>query len=251
MNKGLQEKFHKLWKKYFDGAELPIVFYYTDNEPITKSVSTSAEHCLIANLIKVRMGKTVFFDVDTIACAGGRRYLGFSHTLRPDFEYFLSCGMSGKMDGERYKKSPLLVKELMAKMPEFKATKRFIVFKRWDLIEEGEEPEVVIFFATPDVLSGLFTLAGFDESGDNTVIVPFGSGCSSIVQRPYLEKDLPNPRCVIGMFDPSARPYVPANTLSFSAPMNKFSLMIDNMEESFLITSTWSKINKRIIQSGK
>jgi hypothetical protein len=29
-------------------------------------------------------------------------------------------------------------------------------------------------------------------------------------------------------------------------PMNKFSRMIENMEESFLITDTWKAIQKRI-----
>jgi len=85
-------------------------------------------------------------------------------------------------------------------MPKFKAPKKFIVFKRWDLIEESENPEVVIFFAPPDVLSGLFTLANFDQSERNGVIAPFGAGCASIVQYPYLEKDSDRPRCVIGMF---------------------------------------------------
>jgi hypothetical protein len=48
------------------------------------------------------------------------------------------------------------------------------------------------------------------------------------------------------MFDVSARPFVSGEVLSFSAPMNKFATMIGNMEESFLITSSWSKVRKRI-----
>ena len=76
-----------------------------------------------------------------------------------------------------------------------------------------------------------------------------GSGCSSIVSYPYLEKDSPHPRAVIGMFDPSARPYVPKDILSFSVPMKRFVTMIGNMEESFLITDTWKKLQKRIMVS--
>ena len=99
----------------------------------------------------------------------------------PDFEYFLSCGIPGKLEGERYKKTPEMVKETMEDWPVFKAPARFIVFKRWDKLEEADNPEVVISFAKPDVLSGLFTLASFDEVGQDLVIAPFGSGCSSIV----------------------------------------------------------------------
>jgi len=34
----------------------------------------------------------------------------------PHFEYFLSCGIPGKLEGERYKKSPELVKEFRARI---------------------------------------------------------------------------------------------------------------------------------------
>jgi hypothetical protein len=52
-----------------------------------------------------------------------------------------------------------------------------------------DDPEVVIFFAQPDVLSGLFTLANYDEADPNGVFAPFAAGCGSIVHYPYLEKD--------------------------------------------------------------
>ena len=48
------------------------------------------------------------------------------------------------------------------------------------------------------------------------------------------------------MFDVSARPFVPKDTLTFSTPMSKFIRMIDNMEESFLITGSWELVQKRI-----
>jgi hypothetical protein len=48
------------------------------------------------------------------------------------------------------------------------------------------------------------------------------------------------------MFDVSARPFVPEDTLTFAAPLSKFTRMIDNMEESFLITASWEKVQKRI-----
>jgi len=48
------------------------------------------------------------------------------------------------------------------------------------------------------------------------------------------------------MFDVSARPYVPKEMLTFAAPMNKFIRMIENMDESFLITKSWEKVKGRI-----
>jgi hypothetical protein len=164
----------------------------------------------------------------------------------PGFEYFLSYGIPNRLEGERYCKTPELVKEIMKNTPIFKAPGRFIVFKRWDRLEESDNPEIVIFYAKPDVLSGLFTLARFDEIDRSAVLAPFGSGCSTIVQYPYLEKDSERPKAIIGMFDPSARPFIPQEVITLSVPMEKFNRMINNMEESFLITNTWSRIRKRI-----
>jgi hypothetical protein len=247
MEMRVKEQFSTLWKKYFDEAELPITFYYTDEEGHAESVkSDSVPRCVIAALSQVRKGLSLCFDVDSIGCFGGKRYLGFREQIMPDFEYFLSCGILGKLEGERYKKSPGLVKEMLKYLPVFKAPAPFAVFKRWDKLEPSDNPEVVVFFAQPDVLSGLFTLANFDEIEPYGVFAPFGSGCSTIVQYPYLEKGSDHPRGVIGMFDVSARPFVPGNVLTFSVPMNRFVTMIDNMEESFFITNSWRRVQKRI-----
>ncbi|MGA2386212.1 MAG: DUF169 domain-containing protein [Candidatus Bathyarchaeia archaeon] len=247
MDAKLKEDFLVLWKKFFGEAELPISFYYTAEEGHAELAKpNTVPRCVIAALSLVRKGRPLCFDAESIGCFGGQRYLGFSETVRPDFEYFLSCGIPGKLEGERYKKTPEIAAESVKLAPKFKAPAKFIVFKRWDTLEESDKPEVVIFFAKPDVLSGLFILANFDETQANGVFAPFGSGCSSIVSYPYLEKDSPRPRAVIGMFDPSARPFVPADTLSFSVPISKFKRMVSNMEESFLTTNSWKAVQKRI-----
>lgn len=248
MDAKVKERFIGLWQKYFNGAELPITFYYTDEAKGIKVVGPSSEghRCIFADLSEVRAGKSVCFDADSIGCLGGKRYLGFAEEIMPDFEYFLSCGIEGKLEGERYKKTPELVKEIMEKVPQLKAPGKYIIFKRWDMLQDSDEPDVVIFYARPDVLSGLFTLANFDVAQTDGVFAPFAAGCGSVVQYPYLEKDSDCPRSVLGMFDVSARPYIPKGVLSFSVPMNKFITMIENMQESFLITSSWSKVHKRI-----
>jgi hypothetical protein len=139
-----------------------------------------------------------------------------------------------------------MVRELMKNQKRISPPGKYIIFKRWDKLGEMDDPAVVIFFATPDVLSGLFTLANYDQSEPNSTFTPFGAGCGSIVHYPYLEKDSERPRAVIGMFDPSARPCVPAGILTFSVPMVKFTKMISYMDESFLITDTWKEVRKRI-----
>ncbi len=247
MDPRLKGEFIERWDKIGRGAELPISFYYTDEPAGCERVKTPTGHvCVVGVLARVRRGRSLCFDADSIGCGGGKRYLGYTQEIMPDFEYFLSCGIPGKLEGERYKRSPELVRESMKRMPQFTAPHRFIVFKRWDALGEVDQPEVVIFFAQPDVLSGLFTLANFDEPEPNGVFAPFSAGCGSIVQYPYLEREAARPRCVLGMFDVSARPWVPKNTLSFAAPMVKFVAMVSHMEESFLITPSWAKVRRRI-----
>jgi hypothetical protein len=247
MDMKLKEDFLERWKKYFGAAELPIACFYTDDAGAAEGAKPPKGHrCFLADLAKTRQGENLRFDLTTVGCYGGKRYLGFTKEVMPNFEYFLSCGIPGVLEGERYKKSPDLVKEFEKRSPAFTAPARYIVFRRWDMLQASDDPAVVIFFAPPDVLSGLFTLANFDEADLNGVYCPFCAGCGSIVKYPFIEKESTRPRAVLGMFDVSARPFVAGSTLSFSVPMNKFTAMVNNMDESFLITKSWKAVKRRI-----
>jgi uncharacterized protein (DUF169 family) len=249
MDPQLKQQFMAKWDKHFPGAELPIVFYYTDDENWSKQAGMgSGTHCVIENMDSVREGKTLVLDLESTKCGGGKRFLGFSQELGRDFEFFLSTGIPGKMEGEHYKKTPALAKEHFTKMPAFEAPGKCLVFKRWDKLEAADEPTGVIFFAKPDVLSGLFSLANFDEPGANGVFAPSGAGCSTIVYYPCVEAKSEHPRAVIGLFDIFARPSIAGSMLTFAVPMRKFVAMVGNMDESFLITEAWGKVKARIKQ---
>lgn len=249
MDLELRDRFLARWRRDFGGAELPIVFSYTDREEAALPARSPAGHrCVIADLAGVRRGEPRSFDLESVGCFGGKRYFGFTQAIPPTFAHFLSCGIPGQVEGERYKKSPELVRTFVANAPPFVAPARRILFKRWDRLEAQDEPEAAIFFAPPDVLAGLFTLANFDTADPQAVIAPFAAGCGSIVQYPYLEGRRDEPRAVLGMFDVSARPCVPPETLTFAVPMAKFRRMADNMAESFLTTPSWTEVRRRIDQ---
>ena len=247
MDTAFSEQFISLWNKFFPGVGLPVTFFYTGqvlDEDLKETVNL--DRCLIGNLKRVQDGYSFVYDSHSPGCSGGKRYSGFSKSLRPKFEYFLSCGIPGELEGERYKKSPQLVEEYLKSHPAFDAPGKYLVFKRLDKLLEEEEPLAVIFFATPDVLSGLFTLANYDRADPYGVICPMGSGCASIINYPYEEARSENPRCILGMFDVSARPCVPEARLTFSVPMQRFEQMVLNMEESFLITKSWDLVRNRL-----
>lgn len=248
MDGEFKEEFQRKWRRYFDGARLPLCLFYSDDEAYAEHVPGKRQGppCVIGHLEKARRGGTLALDEGSTRCPGGRRYLGFTRELMPNFEYFLSSGIPGRMEGERYKKSPELVRRLMADSEPFDAPGSYAVFKRWDRLTDADEPEVVIFLDEADVLSGLFTLANFDEEGEFGVMAPFGAGCATIAQRPCLEARKARPRAVLGMFDVSARPCVAGTVLSFAVPTAKFRRMVGNMDESFLITDAWDAVRRRI-----
>jgi hypothetical protein len=239
-------RFLELWARYFPGAELPVTFFRSD-DPHGASPNRPAKgwRCFIGDLAAVRAGASVYYEPETLGC--GTRFLGFgTGALRPQFAEFISCGVPGGIEGERYKQTPEIVKAGLEQVPFLPAGTRYVVLKRWDALEEGDTPEVVIFFATPDVLSGLFTWAGFDEIAMEAVAAPFGAGCASIVQYPLMEAEKERPRAILGMFDVSARPRVPQNVLTFAVPWAKFERMLDNADETFLTTKSWARVRRRI-----
>lgn len=246
MDINLKDKFLTLWAKFFDNADLPITFYFSDEEGGARLVEPVKNwNCLICDLAKVRKGESLAYNADSIICGGAKRYTGYNNEMNPSFRDFLSCGIEGKVKGERYKISPEIVDETQKNLALLPSKGKNLIFKRWDKLTITDNPDVIIFFAKPEILSGLFTLANFDQVDPQGVVTHFSPGCGSIIHYPYLEKDKENPKCVLGMFDPSARPCVPVNTLSFAIPMNKFIKMVAYMEESFLITPTWDKVKLR------
>ena len=247
MEEAERDRFIASWRRYFGGAELPLAVFYTDARPSDAAAVADGGGCIVPMLSSAREGRTLCVGAEDSMCSGAKRYFGFTYDVAmPDFEYFLSYGIPGKVRGERYKKSPEIVRESMRHAPSFTAPGKYIVFKRWDRLSAEDQPAIVVFFADQDVVSGLFTLANFDEAESDGVICPFGSGCSSMVFHPYQELESERPRCVLGMFDISARPYVGENTLTFAAPITKFERMVDNMDESFLITDSWKELYGRM-----
>ena len=252
MDQVLKQEFISHWELYFPGEPLPITFEISpDLRGMQKAKSSQTWRCFVCDLAKVRKGADLAFDGESITCQGGRRYCGYQQDLSPDFRYFLSHGIEGKLEGERYKKSPELVDEYRNQLRIVPASGKYLLFKRWDMLTADDSPSVVIFFARGEVLSGLFTLANFDSHDPFGVITPMGSGCSSIVYYPWYEEQSDDPKAVLGMMDPSARPCIPLDMMTFAVPIKKFTAMVRNMNDSFLITPTWDKVKGKIQLSQK
>ena len=241
----------ELWKQ-FKGAlgltESPLGIYYTNDKPEGVTPKEGLSGCMIGLLQNARKkGKAVYFDKTHFGCPGGGYYMGFLEKARPDIEYFLSCGIPGELEGERYIKTPELARKYFGMMKPRPAPATYCVFKPIEAFQQGSiKPDVVAFFVSPDILSGLFTLTNYALETTEAVYSPFGSGCSTILTYPLREAQKESPRAVIGMFDVSARPMVENEAVSFAIPYSVFLKLLENVSGSFLQTESWKKVLQRI-----
>ncbi len=243
MNLEIKKSFLEKWEKHFPGSELPIVCHYTDEMdgakfPNKPKPNPRGYTCIFSKLAPVRKGRARAFNTENLGCWGASITLGFQEIIIDAARDFL-------INVERYKKTGDLVDKMYEDYPPIQAQGRYIVFKRWDELVERDEPQVVFFFGNPDIIAGLFALANFDTMTPHGVIVPFGSGCDSIVGFPMRELESKQPKAVLGGLDPSVRICVKPHILTFSAPWPKFMSMLENMDDSFLIADTWRDVKSR------
>lgn len=219
-----------------ESAELPIVFWYSD-EPVARTERISG--CFFKGMSDVRKGVPISLNAEIISCGGGKFYTGFT-----DMPEHVPTFVSLK---ERYKKTPEMVIDFIDRLGVSRTNKAYLNFARVDKIEKFDHAEGVLFFATPDILSGLTTWAYFDNNSDDTVTAMFGSACSAVVSNAIIENAQNGRRTFLGLFDPSVRLHMDEYILSFVIPISRFKEMYYTMRESCLFdTHAWGKVRERI-----
>ncbi len=247
-------------------AEEPMGVYYTDSEPSDgiapisqQPISRLAEEkgeidwktlftnfsCVLGIVWRARRkGTAAYFDRERFGCPGAAFYLGFMKPylmMHPDF---ISVG-------ERYVESRDAARDFFERIDPCPAPARFCVIKPISQFLENEQPLVVIFFARPEVLSGLFSLAAFLYRGNDAVRAPFGPGCAGIVAWPLRLIEEEKEYAIIGSFDPSCRKFLKTDELTFAVPFSMYTKMLDRFTESFLALETWKTTRKKIELSKK
>lgn len=219
-----------------EAVQLPLAFWYSQ---VPINLSEKVNGCFFKKMSEISMGKVVSFDESVIGCGGGKYYTGFTE-LPERIPGFVSLK-------EKYKRTPAQVSKFLDELNLEKASKKYLNFARIDKIKSFQEIEGIIFFATPDILSGLVAWTFFDTNAEDAVSVLFGSGCSAVVSQAVMENKKMGKRTFLGLFDPSVRPYLEANILSFVIPMSRFTEMYDTITECCLVgTHAWNKIKDRI-----
>lgn len=229
-------EFLSLYKLAFgEDAPLPVAFGYS-NTAVTDV--KKIPRCMIGVIRKVCDGGALTLSADNVLCGGGRLYTAFAPM--PDrVPAFVSRE-------EHYKQTPDQVKDYIDRLDIHITAKPYLNFVRMDGLATLDDVEGIIFFATPDILSGLCSWAFYDNDADDAVSTKFASGCCSIVTFAAKENRDGGRRCFIGMLDPSARPLVPRNELTFTVPLCRFREMMGTMEQSALFQKAYSVVRKRI-----
>lgn len=83
---------------------------------------------------------------------------------------------------------------------------KYLNFTSLANVETLEGLEGIVFFATPDVMTGLISWCLMDTMKLDAVSVPFASGCSAIIGQTVTENRDGGYRTFLGLFDPSVRP---------------------------------------------
>jgi uncharacterized protein (DUF169 family) len=252
-------------------SEQPLGMFYTDTEPESGFVPKEGAvfsyemeqrgeldfaalfqnwSCVMGNIWLARKKKSAaYFEARRFGCLGGSFYLGF-HKPQLDFiAHYVSTGIPGKSQGERYLPSPETTRRFFTLLDPRPAPARFCVFKPISMFEENETPEVVTFFARGETMAGLCTLATFVTEDFEVVVSPFGAGCSYVVTWPLYYLKQGRMRAVLGGWDPSDRKFMKTDEMTFSIPYEMYLLFLERWEKSFLLTDTWAGVKKKIARS--
>jgi uncharacterized protein (DUF169 family) len=250
----------------------PFGMFYTDREPEEgfcpkpgPAVSMELERtggvdwqavwgsfsCVMGNIWLARKkNRAAYFDAGRYGCLGGSFYLGF-HQPQLDFiTRYVSTGVPGtQVHGERYLRSPEMVRRFFEEIPPRRAPARFCVFKPVSRFEGDETPETVTFFGRGEMLTGLCFLASFVTDDFEAVMSPFGAGCSYLTSWPlhYLKQG--RPKAVLGGLDPSERKFLKTDELTFTVPLEMYRSFLEKWRESYLATPTWEGVRKKIARS--
>jgi len=208
--------------------------------------------CVMGNLWRARRKQTAaYFSRERFGCPGGAFWLGFMKPQTETILHYVSSGVPDRMEGEFYCESPEKLREIFSYIDPRPAPAPFCVIKPIDRFEESETPELVIFFARPESLSGLHQLAAFVTNDPEVVASPWGAACGNLAVWPLKFAARGEKKAVLGGWDPSARKFFKTDELSFTVPYSLYIQMLERFDESFLKTATWQTVRKKIRRSRR
>ncbi len=253
--------------------EDPMAVFYTDVKPsggfspepaelLTLEKERSGEmdwrdsfgswSCLVSRIwLARRKGSFAWFSAERFGCFGGAYYLGFNPRQPDAAVNFVSTGIPGGPPGERYMASPEIARSFFETLSPVAATGRYCVVKPLRMLTDAEEPELIVFFARPEIIGGLHFLTMFVTNDQEGVRSPWSSACSNMITMVRKYQSRGELKAVVGGWDPTCRKHFKTDEITFSMPLALFERMVDRWEDSFMGTHTWDDCRKKIVMSER
>ena len=220
-------------------------------EEIDWRKAADSRSCIIGNIWLARKKrKAAWISHAECGCMGGGYFSGVYGPYLERNAFFVSTGIPNTpIEGEHYMPSPESMKEFLedCALPLNKG--KYCVFKPLEQFTGTEQPLAVIFFARPEVLTGLYSLVTYAVGNHNAVRSPFGSGCTNIISWPLVYEQRGMECAVLGGFDPSARKFMQPDELTLAVPLALYCKMLDSIEKSALTRHTWEGVRKKAMKS--
>ena len=232
----------KLGLTYF-----PVGIYYSETKPANAGgFKNKGNGCIMPLILSAAKGNTIAFSPETTGWACSAFYLGYADWIFDGIECFLSDGNVQGRSSERFVKTPEQAKEYIKSFIPENLEKRYTILKPLSDFLPEEKPEIVVFFANPDEISGIIFLLYYDApEEDNRVVTRFMSACGAVVTVPMKYKREGQLKAVWGMHDISARLRLPKDLMTLSMPYEMVEEIAGHLDSSFVITENWKKIKER------
>jgi uncharacterized protein (DUF169 family) len=265
----------KIFLEHLGLAEEPFGVYYNDTKPeksygpkpgvpISRDLEDQGKvdmqavfqtfSCVIGNIWLARKKYcSAHISTEEYGCPGGVFYCSMMKPNLRFIEHYVTTGFEGTpIHGERYLPSPESMRKFLGKVDPRKAPAKYCIFKPLSQFSDNEDPEFIIFFARPEVLSGLFTHTMFTTGDVDSVASPFGAGCTNILAWPLYYQEQGLEKAVLGGFDPSARKFMKYDELTFTVPLSLYRKMLKALPESmFNVGKDWAVVRKKVNRSAK
>jgi uncharacterized protein (DUF169 family) len=251
--------------------EAPLGVFYSDEKPdgygpkpgeiFSRERETAGEidwqkafvnfSCLFGNIWLARKKKkAAWISHGECGCMGGGYYSGVYGPYLDMNVMFVSTGVPGThIEGEHFMPSPESMRAFMDACALPLGNGKYCVIKPLEQFFGMERPLVVVFFARPEVLTGLNSLAIYTVGHHDAVIAPFGANCTNIIAWPLVYERRGLERAVLGGLDPTSRKFMKTDEMSFAVPLALYCKMLDNMETSTLTRHTWEGVRKKVTRS--
>lgn len=265
----------KIFLEHLGLSEEPVGVYYNNTKPenafgpkkgvpISREMEEKGEldmqevfksfSCVMGNIWLARKKHSAaYISSEEYGCPGGVFYCSMMKPNLRFIEHYVTTGFEGTpVHGERYLPSPEAMRKFLKKVDPREPPAKYCIFKPLSLFTADEEPEFIIFFARPEVLSGLFTHTTFTTGEVDSVASPFGAGCTNMLSWPLYYKEQGIEKAVLGGFDPSARKFMKPDELTFTVPLSLYKKMLAALPESmFNVDGDWKSVRKKVNRSAQ